>query len=217
MKIIKDIRLYKDALGSMGNKHLKLSAHRVAMKLREQAFSLGDYDHLYLCFSTDEPAGSIILDEKVDRYFPWFRKVHIGVTPDEMLVLETAEEPSYLFELMKNVLLTLFGSDPSVEEVIRYAIEEAQKGSDMLMQFKEKKSPKGTATIYLRLLDNTHYLPVLVVTKSDGTEALRKDLPETADLGNMGKIQLSSKKVTVKPRKNAFTKNLSPVFFEISL
>ena len=51
----------------------------------------------------------------------------------------------------------------------------------------------------------------------DGNEIFSANLPETIDLNIIGEIQLSSKKVTVKPRKNAFTKGLEPISFEIKL
>ena len=85
------------------------------------------------------------------------------------------------------------------------------------MCFKEKKTVKGAATIYLRLLDNAHYRPLLCVTNLAGEEVLRENLPETIDLYILGEIQLSGKKVTVKPRKNAFTEHLKPISFEITL
>lgn len=217
MKVIKDIRIYKDKQSYIGNKRLNLAAHRVAMKLREKEFSLGDYDHLYICFTTDIQAGSIVPEEEADKYFPWFRRVHVGVSDEEMQAVETVLDESYLLDLLLKVLLGMYGMESSAEEIIRYAAEEARKGRDMLMLFKEKKATKGTATIYLRLSDNGRYFPLLVVTKPDGTQVLREDLPETSDLGSIGEIQLSSKKVTVKPRKNSYTKNLEPVSFEISL
>ena len=80
----------------------------------------------------------------------------------------------------------------------------------MQMFFKEKKSAKATATIFLRLLDSGKYYPLLRVTDLDGQDLLCKDLPETIDLNIIGEIQLSTKKVTIKPRKNAFTMNLKP-------
>lgn len=218
MKIISDIRIFKDINHkSFENKKMNLSAHRVAMKLREKAFSLGEYDHLYLCFSSDKPEGSVLLDEKADSYFPWFRNVLIGIAAEELLAMEKAEEPSLLLRQIENVLIRLFGSDSAAEKIIRDAIEEANKGAEMLMRFKEKKAAKGTAVIYLRLLDNAYYLPLLSVTNADGTEILRENLPKTLDLRNIGEILLSSKKVTVKPRKNAFTKGLKPISFEIRL
>ena len=87
----------------------------------------------------------------------------------------------------------------------------------MLMCFKKKKIAKGTANVYLRLLDNGNYLPILCVTDSSENEVFRIDLPETIDLNIIGEIQLSSKKVTIKPRRNVFAKELQPISFEIKL
>lgn len=220
MKIISDIRIFKDMrMGSIDNKIMHLAAHRVAMKLREEAFSLGDYDHLYLCFSSDKPVGSVILDETVDKYHPWFRKVCVGISADELSAIETNEAPDLLLKQIENVLLELFGNDHAAAADIRYAVEEAKKGPEMMMHFKEKKTAKGTATIYLRLLNNGHYLPLLSVTNTVGEEIFRADLPETINMITIGEIQLSSKKVAVKPRKNSFAeaKTLEPVSFEIKL
>lgn len=219
MKIISDIRIYKDMrMSHMDCKQMHLAAHRVAMKLREKGVSLGDYDHLYICFSTDEPTGFVALDEKVDKYFPWFRKVCVGISTDELSTIEASEDSSLLFKQIENVLLALFGNTPAATD-IKDAVEEAKKGPEMLMHFKEKKTAKGTAIIYLRLLDNAHYLPLLSVTNAVGDEVFRADLPETNDLIAIGEIQLSSKKITVKPRKNSYTKAkaLEPVSFEIKL
>ena len=80
---------------------------------------------------------------------------------------------------------------------------------------KEKKTEKAKATIYLRLLDSGKYLPLLCVVDSDNNEILSEDLPETIDLNSLGEIQLSGKKVTVKPRKNALASALKPISFEL--
>ena len=112
MKIISDIRIYKGTrMGQIDGKKMHLAVHRVAMKLRENGFSLGEYDHLYLCFSTEEPEGAVTLDENVDKYFPWFRKVYVGISHDSLSAIETDGETSSVFEHIENVLLTLFGSD----------------------------------------------------------------------------------------------------------
>ena len=218
MKIISDIRIYKGVGHTeIKNKIMNLSAHRAAMKLREKHFSLGEYDHLYICFSADIPAGSVVLDENVDKNFPWFRNALVGISLNELSEIETAEEPAVLFNQIENVLLRLFGREQSAQKNIKDAIEDAKKGPEMLMRFKEKETAKGKATIFLRLLNNAHYLPLLCVTNADGEEILRKNLPETIDLGTIGEIRLSSKKVTIMPRKNVLNNNFRPIFFEINL
>ena len=85
------------------------------------------------------------------------------------------------------------------------------------MHFKEKKTSIGKATIYLRLLNNASYLPLLSVTNTAGEEIVRKSLPETIDLGTIGEIKLSRKKVTVMPRKNAIIEDAEPISFDINI
>lgn len=221
MKKISDIRLYRSLdkdkkwPAEFASKSLNLAVYRVAMKLREQNFSLGDFDHLYLNFTTCRPVGTIELIEKVDQYHPWYRYCDIGVSQSEYESLDNCDCADYIFESVKTVLLNKFCTDRFSEEIVNKSIVEAQKGASMLIHFKEKKSAKRTAVIYLRLLDNGQYLPQLRVTDYGGNEILSADLPEILDLNPLGEILLSSKKVIIKPRKNALTNGLEPVSFEL--
>ncbi|MBQ7089651.1 MAG: hypothetical protein IJN82_00875 [Clostridia bacterium] len=212
MKIISDIRLYKstelNTHTDIGNKEINIAVKRVVMKLREYNFSLGEFDHLYLNFTICKPKGTFELIDEVDSYHPWYRYCNIGVTQSEYENLTI----QLVYEKISLVFVNLFNI---AEDVIQDAITEAQKGSEMQMFFKEKKSAKATATIFLRLLDSGKYFPLLRVTDLDGQDLLCKDLPETFDLNSIGEIQLSTKKVTIKPRKNAFTMNLKPISFEL--
>lgn len=214
MKIINDIRLYKssdiDNHMSFANKSLNIAVSRVVMKLREQQFSLGEFDHLYVNFTTCIPEDKIELVDKIDSYHPWYRYCNIGVDKHDYEKLNT----DYVFEKLKLILMSIFSSNENTEKIINTSFLEAQKGEEMLMCFKEKVTEKGTATIYLRLLDSGKYLPLLCVVDSDNNELLRENLPETLDFNILGEIQLSSKKVTVKPRKNALTTDFKPISFE---
>lgn len=212
MKVIRDIRLYKSSetgsYSELSNKSLNLFVHRVVMKLKEYGLSLGEYDHLYLNFTTLKPEGKIELIDKKDPYHPWYRYCDIGINKNEY---ETVENIDFAFEKIKSALLSLCNAKGSIES----AFAEAMRGAEMLMRFKVKKSANEVATVYLRLLDNGKYLPLLCVTDITGREILRVDLPETLDLNILGEILLSSKKVTVKPRKNVFAKGLQPISFDI--
>ena len=212
MKIISDIRLYKSTeLNShtdIGNKEINIAVQRVVMKLREYGFSLGEFDNLYLNFTTAKPKETFELIDKADPYHPWYRYCNIGVTQSEYENLTV----HFVYETISLVLVNLFKAS---KNVIQNAIKEAQKGSEMRMLLREKKSTKSNAKVYLRLLDSGKYLPLLCVTDLDGHELLRKDLPETIDLNIIGEIQLSSKKVTIKPRKNTFTVDLKPITFAL--
>ena len=43
-----------------------------------------------------------------------------------------------------------------------------------------------------------------------------KDLPESIVLDNIGDIQLSTNKVTIKPKKNVFATNIEPITFDFN-
>lgn len=226
MKLIRDIRLFKSEVENIDEnstptyfecKKLDVILQRVVMKLHELGFSLGDFDHLYLNFTTCLPDGvSAPAKRSVDRYFSWHRYYDIGVSRELYSNLGSEDNIPVMLSLTEKLLVTYFAPDEKTEEVIKTAFSEAlSKGSEMLMHFKEKKSAKATAVIYLRYFDDARYHPLLCVYDLSGNEILRKSLPGMLDLNPIGEINLSSKRVTVKPRKNAFAKNLKPIIFEL--
>ena len=114
-----------------------------------------------------------------------------------------------------NVLITFFTSEDFDETYILSCVHQAvEQGECMLMKFKEKVSTKRKAVIFLRFLDNCRYHPLLRVYDEEDNLLLEKDLPEATTLDYLGDIQISAKRVTIKPRKNAFTAQNNPVVFE---
>ena len=115
---------------------------------------------------------------------------------------------------LTEVLITFFAPGEALAAMVQKAAEEAAvKGPEMLMRFKVKKGTKAQATLFLRYLDNGSYWPLLTVTDLEGRELLRQNLPGTRDLSSLGEIRLSSRRVTVNPRKNTFAKELKPISF----
>lgn len=226
MKIISDIRLFKSEVENIdGNsmpatcfacKKLNVILHRVVMKLRELGFSLGDFDHLYINFTICLPDGvSSPAKRSVDSYHPWFRYYDIGVSSGLYADLGSEEKIPFILSSAENILLTYFAPDEKTEEIIKNAFTEAlSKGGEMLMRFKEKKTEKATAVVYLRYFDDGCYHPLLCVYDLAGNEILHKALPSMPDLNPIGEIYLSGKRVSVKPRKNSFSKKLKPITFE---
>ncbi len=218
-KIIADIRLFhsveENADGnplpnSFGDKKLNVILHRIVMKLREQGFSLGGFDHLYLNFTPCVPESEIRpAARSIDREFSWFRYYDIGVSKE---FTENRDFPK-IFDLIKRALLEHFPQN--AHEIVENAFAAAlSEGENMLMRFKEKKAAKTNAVVFLRYLDTGEYLPLLCVYDANGNEILRRDLPASSELLQIGEIALSSKKVTIKPRKHVFAKDLSPITFE---
>ena len=119
-------------------------------------------------------------------------------------ILESEECIQSVAELLEKVLKSQFSTAESNECKISDCVSEAvTQGEDMLMKFKEKITSKGKAVLYLRYLNNGRYFPLLKVFDADENLILEKDLPESQTLDNFGQISLTSKKVTISPRKNS--------------
>lgn len=187
------------------------------MKLREQEFVLGDFHHLYLNFTTCVENGIFQAARRsVDKYYPWFRYYDVGIDNETFGKLDDPSCGGLILDLTKQALLKCFADNSVSEQKIEIAFDEAlSKGENMLMRFKVKQGAKYKAVISLRYLESTEYSPLLCVYDADETEILRKNLPLTSDLSSIGEIQLSSKRVTVKPRGNCFAKDLTPISFDL--
>ena len=82
------------------------------------------------------------------------------------------------------------------------------------MKFKEKVSTKRKAVIFLRFLDTCRFFPLLRVYDAENNLLFETDLPQTVVLDYLGEIQVSAKRVTIKPRKNAYTAQNKPLVFD---
>lgn len=226
MKIIKDIRLYKSQIenrdglslpSDFDNRNINAIIFRIVMKLRENKFSLGDFDHLYINFTTCIEENKIIPAKRsIDKYHSWFRYYDVGVNEKLYRNLKESKSNEKILNLVKMTLLDYFTFDEQTKEIVEFSFQEAIiKGENMLMKFKEKKSAKNKAIIYLRYLNNFHFFPLLRVYDQDGHIILEKDLPQSLDLLQLGHIQLSSKKITIKTRTSSFARNLEPITYEL--
>lgn len=62
-------------------------------------------------------------------------------------------------------------------------------------------------------LDSGKYRPLLRVTGTSGELQLEADLPEMFTLEALGEIVLTTNRVTIRPRRNAYTGTLKPISF----
>lgn len=227
MKVIKDIRVYKSEIENIDgnsepngfiNNDLNVIIHRIVMKLRELDFSFGEFDHLYINLTICLPNEEIRPAKRnVNQHYPWYRYYDVGVSHELFQSLEFSESKEIIIDLIERVLIR-FASDEQTKRSVKESISVAlTQGDQMLMRFKEKKSAKNSAVVFLRYLDSCIYEPIVCIYDNDGQEIMRRVLPQTLDLLSIGDIQLSSKRVTIKPRRNVFTKGLEPVTFEITM
>lgn len=220
-KIISDIRLYKtDAQNefgviSFGSKELNAIVKRIVMKLRENQFSCGEFDHLYINFTTCDMPQEIHLSKKVDRYHPWYRYCDVHIEKNLYDMLGTPETYKNIVHSICAILVAYFATkDFNKAKILDCVAQAVEHGEDMLMKFKEKVSAKRKAIIFLRFLDSCRFFPLLRVYDAEGNLLLEKDLPEAVTLDYLGEIQVSAKRVTIKPRRNACITQSSPLVFE---
>ena len=223
-RIIADIRLFKSEsrttsghfdMVSFGDKRLIAVVKRIVMKLRENGFSMGEYDHLYINFTLCELSAPMELSQEVDRYHPWFRHCHVRVAREVYESLGTVDSHECIIPIIGEVLTAFFARADFDEARIRDCIREAVTvGEGMLMPFREKATAKRRAVLYLRFLDSCRYAPLLRVYDGAGSLLLERDLPQMVTLDALGELQVGLKKVTIKPRKNALTAGKKPIIFE---
>lgn len=224
LKPICDIRLYRSCIENIdGNSHPELFASpklnivitRIVMKLRESGFSLGDFDHLYINFTTCQKDGVMLPAKRsIDRYHPWYRYYDIGVTEERYQQLPQENSFDFIIERITALLNRYFDFEGNCE--VKPCVDEAiTKGEDLLVLYKAKQTAAMKAEIYLQLLDSGKYCPNLFVCHQNGEKLLHRKLPCTVDFMSLGEIQLIKKRVTVKPRKNALAKDLEPISFEL--
>ncbi len=224
MKTISDIRVFRSNIDNIdgnsqptgfGNKRLIVLLRRIVMKLREYGFSLGEFDHLYINFTTCLPPDTIRPSQRsIDPYHKWYRYYDIGIPEETYNQLVSDDKIDFIIAKTHEILSTFFAFDgkQSIEECFTEARE---RGEQMMVLYKTKETDKLTAYIYLQYLDSGKYFLHLIVKNLNQEEILHKHLGEVLDLSIIGEIQLTSKKVTIKPRKNAFTQYLKPIVFEI--
>ena len=117
MKIIGDIRIYKSRIENIeGNslpsyfetsKILNAKIQRIVMALRENNFSFGDFDHLYINFTTCHVDNDISLAKrKIDRYHPWYRYYDVHISED--LYKKNVKKLKFVKEDVYNYLISLY-------------------------------------------------------------------------------------------------------------
>ena len=223
-RIIADIRLFRSEgrnssghfdMVSFGDKKLNAIVKRIVMKLRENGFSMGEFDHLYINFTLCELPMPMKLAQEVDRYHPWFRNCHVRVSREIYERLGTPEGHEHIISMIGDALTAFFARDDFNADRISHCIREAVTGGEeMLVPFREKTTAKRRAVICLRFLNSCRYAPLLRVYDGEGALLLQRDLPQSVTLDHLGELQVGLKKVTVKPRKNAFTAGKKPIVFE---
>jgi len=211
MKVISDIRIYKSKVENIeGNslpsefkstKILNTRIKRIVMALRENNFSLGDFDHLYINFTTCNVENEIShAKRKTDKYHPWFRYYDVHIS--EEMYKNTHED--FVISIIQKILTENFSSNAFPKVKINQIINNTLKmQSSYEMKYKEKLSANRKAILFLRYNDNCLFIPAVKIYDSNNKLILEKELPKTNNLNSFGSLILSNSKLTIKPKRNS--------------
>ena len=223
MKVISDIRIYKSKVENIeGNslpsefkstKILNARIKRIVMALRENNFSLGDFDHLYINFTTCNVENEISrAKRKIDKYHPWFRYYDVHIS--EEMYKNTDED--FVISIIQKILTENFSSNSFPKEKINQIINNTLKmQSSYEMKYKEKLSANRKAILFLRYNDNCLFIPAVKIYDSNNKLILEKELPKTNNLNSFGSLILSNSKLTIKPKRNS-CKNIKDSYIIIA-
>lgn len=214
MKIIKEIRIFSSKIENIdgnslpsayGTKALNAKIMRIVMRLRENNFSLGDYDHLYINFTTCNVMNNIALAKrKIDTYHPWYRFYDVHVSEN---MLNSFDE-EFIIESIKQILKNNFSSKEFSKEKMDLLIADTLEKKDLFeMKYKEKENSKRKAIIYLRYSDNCLFIPIIRVFDLENKLVFEKELSETNSLDDFGTLIVTNSKVVIKPKKNSWNRN----------
>lgn len=225
MKLITDIRIYKSDIENVDghsfpqdfdDKALKCAIKRVVMKLREYKFSLGDFDHLYINFTTVEvPNRAAPARRTVDKETKWFRFYDCQICKELFDKEITDEDRMLLLGQIESLLISKFASgEDDKESVIKSFKSATEDGESMLALYKSKENARHKAMLYLRFHSDHLFYPLLRVFDKNDNLVLERELKrERCDLLSLGGITLKKDSVTVYPKKNASAKDLEPQVF----
>ena len=233
MNLIKDIRLFESnepnesgfSLPSYMGKLYAFDStdcleviHRLMFLLRHKGFSLGEFDHLYLNFTTQLPHGEIIASNRIDRYHPWYRFADMGCDVQQFNGWESSQKCDFVIAAIRRAIgLFVVGesaqmADDCFDLVLRY-------GAELAIPYKEKKGDPYTVRILVKITDDLDFIPIVRVL--DGETLIREVVlpPYSRNpfILQFGTISVGKKSVRITPRKSydAEYYELKPIKIEL--
>ncbi len=185
------------------------SAHatgdRIARKLREQGFITGDFDHLYLTYTTAFEEGKVAL---AGRPGTWMKWVEYGASPATISSMSGDEKQAWLAETTFEALSLFCDRTPantgildSVHRLVR------SKGSELMILHKEKDTKTYRVRVSYQIRPNGGKSVVWVeyLDKRNGRCGLKSPLELssfTDILFLVGSVSVARGSVILKPRQS---------------
>ena len=126
-----------------------LAGARIARKLRELGFITGDFNHVYINFTTVLPPDEIsYANRSVDRYHPWYRYVDVGVNPAKINKLSATKKQQWLNSITLQVAEFLAAKKAKQKAIVKEVREQlAIHGDAMPIVHKTKETKTYSVTV----------------------------------------------------------------------
>ena len=208
MKKISDIRLFKSTRENKPGTFpagfncpmLIDYATRLAVRLRHLGFKLDGFDMIYVDFNSSLPEGTLEkADRPPDKLFPGYRFYEVAV-PEHLHAKLDSEKMLYpVLNYLRLLLKKCFLYGTNTEEMITRAIYDTAKfGEDMYLDYKTKENGEYSVKISYHYTNDGRTLPVAEITRLADGKKIKRDLPETDDIEQVGEIRINKKSVVIK-------------------
>jgi len=183
-RIIKDIIYYESDIQNISGNSLphnvgtlyKFSnevhaiGQRIARKLNEYNFVSGDYDHLYINYTTVIIDGQIVISER--RPEKWLIYIDYGISPDNINCLTEEEKNNFVIESTFKILYLLYnGQDEKTSIIDKVRNEINTFSSDLEIFFKTKETASYKIDISYKIGSHGKTSPLIInyLDKKRGT------------------------------------------------
>ena len=220
MKLIKDIRLFESDVPNIDYNptpnyigkiyqydHMECldRIQRLLFLLRHRGFGYDGFDHLYLNFTPCVPHGEI---QDVNRHnireFSWFQYVDVGCDVELFNSWTLYEQTAFILESAKNA--SIMKSSKEMRQIFESTFNEViEKGTTLLLPYKQKKNENYLVEIMVRINDELDFLPLIRVTDKEGTVRAEQELRRYGRdefITQISSITIGKSYVRIVPRKN---------------
>lgn len=191
MNLIKDIRLFESGgadgspaasatymrgLYGFDGMDMQDILQRLLFLLRHEGFSLGEFDHLYMNYTTSLPHGQVQRNPRErDPYFPWFRFVDCGCDVETFGAMCMDQQRQFLSEAIRKAV-HLHADEENAAIFDRCYEAVMEKGADLEIPYKEKVGEHLRLTISATISDEVDFLPIVRIFDLNGSLLLEKQL-----------------------------------------
>lgn len=177
---------------------------RIATILGASGLSLGEFDHLYINYTSAIPEGSIVFSEGTPE--KWLRYIDYGVDFEKLKLLNESETEQFVIRSTFECLEHLCNSSIEKTKLIKSASNEVEScGSEVELPVKAKNTKSYSVQVSYKLRPNgeASYGLVKYLNHKTGATFSKRfvDLKGPSDIFPLvGTISVKDEKILIKPR-----------------